>query len=457
MRLIPCLMAFLMTEPLAAALHVEGRLFRDEAQRHVILRGVNTSGAAKVPPFRAIRGPEDFAPLGGWGFNTVRLLFTWEAFEPEPGVYDFAYLDYYRQMVSWAARYDLFVIADIHQDAYSRASIGGCGEGFPLWTLPPHAKRTTPDNGPRCAQWGLKALVDWHMHRAWHHFYENTYGARDHYLEMLDHLAGALANLENLAGFDLLNEPWGKEQGQLASLYADGAAVIRQRLPQAVIFLSAHALTSTGLIPTRLPKPELDHMVHATHYYDPALAVTKSWTKSALKLATRAWKQVQNKWDTPIFLGEFGTTPQIKDGVGYVDAIYDVIDRELYSSAHWVYTPTWDNVAKDGWNREDFSINNQHGKLRGTYRPRPFVAKTPGRLLAMAWDESQKILRARCALDRSQGAFEVIVPQRLAFTTVVSLTGMLRCEAVKASKLLCHSLERNPTGPVELEFHFALQ
>jgi hypothetical protein len=59
---------------------------RDELGRRLVLHGAN---------FMAVEShgsPVDYRRMRGWGFNVVRILMTWAALEPQPGVYDPNYL-----------------------------------------------------------------------------------------------------------------------------------------------------------------------------------------------------------------------------------------------------------------------------------------------------------------------------------------------------------------------------
>jgi len=131
--------------------------FLDSNGRRLMLRGVNVSGASKVPyepdgatykrerffdhrdvsfvgrPFPLAEADEHFRRLQHWGLTTLRFLVTWEAIEHAgPGIYDNDYLDYLEKVVKKAGEYGLKLFIDPHQDVWSRFS---GGDGAPGWTL----------------------------------------------------------------------------------------------------------------------------------------------------------------------------------------------------------------------------------------------------------------------------------------------------------------------------------
>ncbi len=138
-------------------MHTHGQWFLDPSGRRMMLRGVNLSGASKVPvdpngatylnerffehkkvsfvgrPFPLEDADEHFSRLRHWGLTTLRFLITWEAIEHAgPGIYDQDYINYLVDVVHMAGEHGLRLFIDPHQDVWSRFS---GGDGAPGWTL----------------------------------------------------------------------------------------------------------------------------------------------------------------------------------------------------------------------------------------------------------------------------------------------------------------------------------
>lgn len=404
-------LALLTAAPaLAAPLHTEGAWFRDEAGRAVILRGVNVAGDSKVPPFTASHDPAIYPPLARFGFNVVRLLFTWEAYEPAQGGYDEAYLDGYVSAVKAAWESGLYVIVDFHQDAFSRGSIGGCGDGFPLWAIPPGVTPAAPDNGPSCADWGTKMQGDADMLASWSAFYADTHGVRTRYLAMLERVSERLASEPGVIGYDPLNEPWGDEVTEIGPLYEDAAQAIRKASPGAIVFVSPRALTSAGL-PTELAQPTFDNAAYSPHFYDASVLLFGAWSGFAPTDAFALMSGTATSWDVPLFLGEFGSPGPTLNGDAYIAVMYRTLDEGLWSSAQWSYTPGWTEATKDGWNAEDLSIVDDQGALRSNFRVRPALRAVSGTPTLFRWnDKGDGTVEVAWDHDPSRGATEIFLP-----------------------------------------------
>lgn len=363
------------TTPATAPVSVVGDSFQDSDGRTVLLRGINVAGSSKVPDFMPITSAAMLDPLSDWGINTLRLIFTWEGFESTRCNFDETYLTYYEQVVEWAADRDMYVVVDFHQDAYSRYALEGCGEGFPLWSLSSMVSAATPDNGSACEDWGLMMSFSDDNKLLFDHFLEDREGVRGAFLDMIEAVSHRLSSHPNVIGYDILNEPWGND-AQLKSLFEDAALRIREHHPDAIIFVPAHALVS-GFATNTMPKPGISNFAYSPHYYDPnTFFGTYSGTDVSVRLGTHLAKA--SAWSVPMFLGEFGVSPETADGDIYMENIYNWLDEQFVSSAQWDYEPNWDPVEKDGWNREDFSIADDMGQLRNNFVPRPYAQKTSG-------------------------------------------------------------------------------
>jgi endoglycosylceramidase len=378
-------------DPAVPLVRVVGRHFVDPAGRVLILRGVNLSGGGKVPPFRAITAPSDLDPLGCLGFNVVRLVFIWEAYEPCPGCYDEEYLASVAAVAAAAWERGIHVIIDFHQDGFSRYASRGCGCGFPAWAISPAAQAALPDNNPgRHLIWPFLVATDPATHRSFHDFYADVQGVRTRYLQMVARVAHALSAVPGVIGYDPLNEPWGDEVEELAPLYLDVAAVIQAGHPSALLFLEGHVSTNMGL-QTRLPRMAIANVVYTPHYYKPLPVILNRW-HGACQNIDRAFAHMNataESWNVPLFLGEFGIPVDVDRAGDYIATLYDRLDASLASGAHWNYTPTWTEEARDGWNGENFNILRRDGTPRPNFRLRPYPRLTAGVPLRFVYQEPQ--------------------------------------------------------------------
>ncbi|KAJ1325960.1 glycoside hydrolase family 5 C-terminal domain-containing protein [Microdochium nivale] len=138
-------------------LTIEDGEFRDHFGRHVMLRGINVAGDAKVPsepnvptheplnffdgdnvrfhnrPFPKEEAHIHFTRLKRFGYNTIRYVFTWEAIEAAgPGKYDEQWIQHTIDVLREAKDFGFYIFMDPHQDVWSRF----CGgSGAPMWTV----------------------------------------------------------------------------------------------------------------------------------------------------------------------------------------------------------------------------------------------------------------------------------------------------------------------------------
>jgi hypothetical protein len=218
--------------------------FVDPDGRPTLLRGVNLGGSTKVPyaPDGATHLGVDFdrwrdvsfvgrpAPLdeldrhldriAHWGFNVLRFLVTWEAIEHAgPGEHDEEYLDYVRECVRRAGDRGLLVFVDPHQDVWSRWT---GGDGAPYWTLELAGLRPErfvesgavtldafdwPSNYqtvPVATMWTLFFGGDTYVPPRLHGVGEEL---QQRYLASIAAVVERVRDLDNVLGYDTLNEP----------------------------------------------------------------------------------------------------------------------------------------------------------------------------------------------------------------------------------------------------------
>ncbi len=191
------------------SLRVEGGKFYDQFGRLVIPRGVNVADSCKRPPFLPWQDQTQFDTMQAWGMNVLRLLIEWEAIEPQPGKYDYAYLDKVAERVKWAGDRGMYVFLDMHQDRYSNKYFWD-GNGAPRWA---HIDTFGLQKVIKNVPWGLRSY-DPGVLGAWESFWQDkkpmgeAKGIQTHFVDMWTVVAERFKNDPYVIGFDVLNEPW---------------------------------------------------------------------------------------------------------------------------------------------------------------------------------------------------------------------------------------------------------
>ncbi len=233
----------------------DGPWFKDGMGRTLLLRGVNLGGSSKVPykpdgathlregfydhrdvsfvgrPFPLREADEHLERLRAWGLTFLRLLVPWEAVEHAgPGMYDDEYLAYLRAVVERAGHHGIDVFIDPHQDVWSRWT---GGDGAPGWTLEAvgfdlsklavtgaaFTHQTVGDPFPRMiwssnyARLGCATMFT--LFLAGNDVAPRTTiegvpvqdYLQSHFVTAMVRVARALEGLDNVAGYDTLNEP----------------------------------------------------------------------------------------------------------------------------------------------------------------------------------------------------------------------------------------------------------
>lgn len=356
--LIACVAILVIAGGLAAGLRSAPqsapRFITDSEGRALVLHGFSTNGGAKSSPdgLPTITEEEVAAEHKDMGTNFVRLLISWRAVEPEPGVYDEEYFDGLEEVIDWYAGRGYSVMLDMHQDlwgAFDELGEGQIGNGAPAWATYTDGKATVERD-----QWELHYL-DPGIVRAFDHFW----GTTGEHPELMDHYAGAwravaerFAEHPAIIAYDLMNESYGGstqgpafEAGPLTELYQRTTDAIREVDLETWVCIEPQVVgfnwgLSSALRPIEDPS---ERIAFCPHLYPHPLDLGEDYTGKNAHMVdkviggwlTNTLKVSQRLGDAPVILGEFGLNTERPGALEYVEKVLTEMGGAGISTAYW--------------------------------------------------------------------------------------------------------------------------
>ena len=291
----------------------------DESGRQMQLRGVNFNHlgdyfqAHPSLPTVASLAEADWDDAAAQGMNVIRLITNWSAWEPQRDQFDEDYLARVRDAVRRANEHGMYVVIDMHQDAWSkfistpadevcapgrRPHIGW--DGAPQWA-------TITDGASTCTPAGREDSPA--VKRAWGAFYADRDGIREELVELWGWIASELAHDPGVAGFDLLNEPgYSYDQAStltgLAAFYRSAIAEIRAA--ERAVGGRGHIVFFETTVNGPFVAPGFsddDNLVFAPHNYAESIGPD---VPGLLDLLTDALGLLSAAYGTTTWIGEYG-------------------------------------------------------------------------------------------------------------------------------------------------------
>lgn len=375
----------------------------------------------------------DIVTMAALGFNSVRLPVSWSLLEPARGHFSESYVARIAQVVDWARAAGMYVIVDMHQNAYS--PFVGAGDssvnlaynsGAPAWA-------TFSDGLPSHVYKGQRELNPAVFEAATNFWYDRD-GIQDEYIAALAELVRRFKHDSTVAGYGVYNEPWpgwnlppGFEDLLLFPFYRrviDAFTGARDGLPcwsgffmpavcgyrdlgihdrRHLFFLDTGLLREVTDFPTHLglPVSSYPNVVLAMHAYT-HIYTLDTFMGEKPATANYPWGGYdQSYWfaeheakamDSALFVSEFGNDPA-DDGLILASQLSEQ-DRHGLGFAFW----TWRENGKSGWGMFDEAPASTEGA-------KPCMRSDRERLLARVYPRATADAGATYAYDAWDGAF----------------------------------------------------
>lgn len=254
--------------------------------------------------------PRDWDTIPKFGLNLVRLPFIWNLIEDEKNPRHLRadawhYLD---DALQQAEARGIYVVLDLHGVVGSQGleHHSGCAGKNLYWTTPEYQERTT-----------------------W----------------LWQQIATRYKDRKVVAGYSVLNEPWGTTEAIMASVVSKLYTSIRAVDPNHVIILPGH---SAGIDAYGKPADHgMRNVAFEIHPYpghfgwsQPGLEVHKNWLQCIPQGAgVCQWNTKVTALNTPLFIGEFQPWANMNGELGgqITRASYDTYNAYGWAAAAWSY------------------------------------------------------------------------------------------------------------------------
>jgi endoglycosylceramidase len=389
-----------------------GRWITDPQGRVLLPHGLNMVN--KVKPYAPAGtgfGDDDARFLARNGLNIVRLGVIYTAVEPQPGVYDDAYLAGIAKTVATLGKRGVYSLLDFHQDQYNERFQG---EGFPDWAVQDDGLPALPKNGFPGNYPTMPALQ-----RAFDHLWANSpgpggVGLADRFASAWQHVAERFNGNANVIGYDLFNEPWpGTDwtpcagaagcpafDSTLAAFQKRVIAAVRKADKRHLVFYEPNVLFNFGN-PTHLP--DLGDARAGMSFHDYCGTATDD--SCPRKVLANAVAHSRGTGDAAL-LTEWGSV----DTKSTLQQLPNLADAQLMPWIEWAYCGCDDPTGSIPPDVEALVLdpakaptgnNVKAAKLAALARPHPgAVAGTP---LKLAFDTRSRRLSFSWSTSRAAG------------------------------------------------------
>jgi endoglycosylceramidase len=410
----------------------------DQSARDVLLKGVNVDGlvdyfrtdlmpsyptasssfkgGACPPDDPTVEGVDvcqyDFSQLPPLGYDVIRLNISWSLLEPAPGRIDPSYVARIAQVVRWAKKAGIYVVLDMHQDAWSKyiytqpaeacqpplESIRGF-DGAPLWA--------SQHTAPACALHGTREL-DAAVQEDFQKLYDDApapdgVGLQEHYAAAVVALARRFAGEPTVAGYEIINEPspgFNAAPGEvdateLFPFYAKVIARVTSEVPafRQLFFIEPNVerdVTDHSAIVTPWSAySAYANVVYAPHIYTGTFTLDQQVASTRFFPSEGGYESAisdAKALGLPLWIGEFGNNPENDSTLLHTSL--ELQDRYGLGGALWLWKENANDVNRTvfwGVYGPPFPPGTPQAS-RIFYTSRAFPIYTAGHVLSFAYD-----------------------------------------------------------------------